>query len=108
MRLAVTTLAGDTREVRATAADRVAWEGWARRNSLPLQPAVHGAGTADATVDVSGFPLDTYHCYLAYRADTRHADPRPGFAQWLDDLEQVTPVAEDRPADPTRPGPGPA
>lgn len=109
MKLRILTLEGATRDVVASAADRVAWEAWARRNNLPLQPAVTDAGTPDAAVDVSGFPLDTYHLYLAWRADTRGADPRPGFPDWLDDLEQVTPLpATEAPADPTLPGPGPA
>jgi hypothetical protein len=107
MRLAITTLDGATRTVRVTAADRVAWEAWARRQGLPLTPRVTNAGTDHAAVDVEGFPLDTYHLFLAWKADTRDADPRPPFAGWLDDKDSVVPL-EDPAADPTRAGRPPA
>lgn len=105
MRLTILTLTGDRRTVNASAADRVAWESWARKQHLPMSPKVDGAGTSSATVDTSTFPIDTYHLYLAWRADTRGQDPRPPFAEWLEDLESVTPEVA---ADPTQPAPSPA
>jgi hypothetical protein len=105
VKLTLTTLAGETRTVVATAADKVAWEAWARRQGLPMSPRVDGAGTDHATVDTSTFPLDTYHLYLAWRADTRGDDDRPPFATWLDDKESVMPGEAP---DPTQPAPLPA
>lgn len=118
MKLTIRALDGTERNVEANAADRVAWEGWATRQGIPVQPSVTvqpspDGGPSTPTVDVSRFPMDTYNLYLAWRADTRTAYPnRPPFSDWLEQVENATPEQGDDDADPlpdpTHAGPGPA
>lgn len=104
MRLDIVTLAGDRRTVAAGATERVGWEAYARRAGLPLTPRIiAGTNGKKPRVDVETFPLDTYHLYMAYLADTRTDTPRPTFPDWLDDKDQVLPSAAggEEPTDPT-------
>lgn len=107
MELDVTPIDADTHRVRVIFADRVAWEAYARRNGHPISPAVTGAGSDHPEVDTSSFASDTWHAYLAYRADTRGLEVPPGFSAWLDGIDSISPVPEDRAPRPTPPGPTP-
>jgi len=108
VKLEVTTLAGETRTVTVGLADKVAWEAYARKAGFPLTPRVTNAGTDRQDVDVSVFPIDTWHAYLAWSGDTRSLAKRPTFADWLEDIESIVDQKLEPEADPTRRDPGPA
>ena len=113
MILRITDLTGATREVRANLADKIAWEAYARKAGFPLTPAVRNAGKDNAEVDVSSFPVDTWHAFLAWQADTRAAGvKRPPFGTWLDDVDEVGPAPKEEDVEelgnPTPAGPSPA
>ena len=107
MILNITDLAGNVRPARVIAADRVAWEAHARKAGYPMTPRVTHAGTDAQDVDVSSFPIDTWHTYLAWSADTRGAAKRPSFGDWLADVDSVAEDKGEPEPDPTRPDHGP-
>jgi len=107
MRLLITTLAGTTRTVTINVADRIAWEAYARKSGFPITPRITHAGTDRQDVDVSAFPIDTWHAFLAWSGDTRGLAKRPTFSDWLDDLETIEEDTTEPEPDPTRRDRGP-
>lgn len=101
----VETVTGETYRFRSTLVDEMAWESYATKNKLPINPTVTGNGTAD----LASFPMAANGAVLAWSHAKHQQGGTAGLDEFAGTLRSVMPVDESEagPPDPTPPGPGP-